>query len=102
MAEALRAYTVGSAYASREEHVKGSVAPGLLADLVVLSEDPTAVSPDRSLASRSWPPSSAASSATGPWTRPFSAQCQSRAAARRAPSATSPRDCPRPSPPPGT
>jgi predicted amidohydrolase YtcJ len=45
--EALRAWTWGSAYASGQEHVKGSVAPGLLADLVVLAEDPTAVSPDR-------------------------------------------------------
>jgi predicted amidohydrolase YtcJ len=44
---ALRAWTWGSAYASRQEHVKGSIAPGMLADLVVLSEDPTAVSPDR-------------------------------------------------------
>jgi len=44
---ALRAWTWGSAYASRAEHVKGSIAPGKLADLVVLSEDPTAVSPDR-------------------------------------------------------
>jgi predicted amidohydrolase YtcJ len=46
-AEALRAYTFGSAYASHQEHVKGSVAPGKLADLVILSEDPIAVSPDR-------------------------------------------------------
>ena len=45
--QALRAWTRGSAYASRQEHVKGSIAPGMLADLVVLSEDPTAVSPDR-------------------------------------------------------
>lgn len=45
--QALRAWTWGSAYASRQEHVKGSVAPGMLADLVVLSEDPTAVSPER-------------------------------------------------------
>jgi len=45
--QALRAYTWGSAYASRQEHVKGSIAPGLLADLVVLSEDPTAVGPER-------------------------------------------------------
>jgi len=44
---ALRAYTWGSAYASRQEHVKGSIEPGKLADLTVLSEDPTAVSPDR-------------------------------------------------------
>jgi predicted amidohydrolase YtcJ len=45
--QALRAWTWGSAYASRQDHVKGSIAPGMLADLVVLSEDPTAVSPDR-------------------------------------------------------
>jgi predicted amidohydrolase YtcJ len=46
-AEALRAYTWGSAYASQADHVKGSVAVGKLADLTVLSEDPTAVSPGR-------------------------------------------------------
>ena len=45
--QALRAYTYGSAYASHAEQVKGSIAPGKLADLVLLSEDPTAVSPDR-------------------------------------------------------
>src|ERR1700744_522903 len=45
--QALRAYTSGSAHASRAEHTKGTIAPGRLADLVVLSEDPTAVSPDR-------------------------------------------------------
>jgi predicted amidohydrolase YtcJ len=45
--EALRAYTYGSAYASKQEHRKGSIEPGKLADLTVLSEDPTAVSPDR-------------------------------------------------------
>jgi predicted amidohydrolase YtcJ len=45
--EALRAYTWGSAYASKAEHVKGSIAPGKLADFTVLSEDPTAVSPGR-------------------------------------------------------
>ena len=45
--QALHAYTRGSAYASRQEDVKGSIAPGMLADLVVLSEDPTAVSPER-------------------------------------------------------
>lgn len=46
-AQALRAYTYGSAYASKAEHVKGSITPGKLANLVVLSEDPAAVSPDR-------------------------------------------------------
>jgi predicted amidohydrolase YtcJ len=45
--EALRAYTWGSAYASKAEHVKGSIEPGKLADFAVLSEDPTVVSPDR-------------------------------------------------------
>jgi hypothetical protein len=45
--EAVRAYTWGSAYASHQERVKGSITPGKLADLVVLSEDPTVVSPER-------------------------------------------------------
>ena len=45
--EALRAYTWGSAYASKAEHVKGSIEPGKLADFAVLSEDPTVVSRDR-------------------------------------------------------
>lgn len=36
---AIRHYTVDAAYASFEEGVKGSLAPGALADLVVLSED---------------------------------------------------------------
>jgi predicted amidohydrolase YtcJ len=38
--EALRAYTLGSAYASGEEAIKGSLEPGKLADLVVLEKDP--------------------------------------------------------------
>jgi hypothetical protein len=45
--QALRAYTSGSAYASHAEHSRGVIAPGKLADLTVLSEDPTAVSPHR-------------------------------------------------------
>jgi predicted amidohydrolase YtcJ len=44
-AQALHAYTAGSAYASHAEHARGVIAPGMLADLVVLSDDPTAVSP---------------------------------------------------------
>jgi predicted amidohydrolase YtcJ len=39
VAEAVHAYTVGSAYASLEEGVKGSIEPGKLADLAVLSDD---------------------------------------------------------------
>src|SRR5580658_1770246 len=39
VAEAVHAYTVGSAFAEHREAVKGSLAPGKLADLVVLSED---------------------------------------------------------------
>jgi len=46
-AEALRAYTWGSAYASKQEHVKGSITPGKLADFTVLSEDPAAVAANR-------------------------------------------------------
>ena len=39
VAEAVRAYTSGSAYASFEEGLKGTIEPGKLADLVVLSRD---------------------------------------------------------------
>jgi predicted amidohydrolase YtcJ len=37
---ALRAYTAGGAYASFEESVKGTLEPGMLADLQVYEEDP--------------------------------------------------------------
>ncbi len=37
--EAVRAYTVGSAYAEFQDGVKGSITPGKLADLVILSRD---------------------------------------------------------------
>lgn len=37
--EAVRAYTMGSAYAEFTEQVKGSITPGKLADLVVLDRD---------------------------------------------------------------
>lgn len=38
--EALRAFTTGAAYAAFEESVKGTLAPGMLADMVVLDADP--------------------------------------------------------------
>ena len=39
VAEAVEAYTMGSAYAEFQEKEKGSITPGKLADLVVLSDD---------------------------------------------------------------
>ncbi|HUE83123.1 MAG TPA: amidohydrolase, partial [Pyrinomonadaceae bacterium] len=37
--ESVRAYTLGSAYAEFADHIKGSITPGKLADLVMLSRD---------------------------------------------------------------
>jgi predicted amidohydrolase YtcJ len=45
VAEAVHAYTIGSAYASGEEKIKGSLEPGKLADAVVLSDDIFAIDP---------------------------------------------------------
>jgi predicted amidohydrolase YtcJ len=45
--QALRAWTLGSAHASFEEQIKGSIEPGKLADLVVLSDDPKNVAEDQ-------------------------------------------------------
>lgn len=44
--EALELYTTGGVYASGEAEVKGRLAPGYLADFVVLGGDPTTVPPD--------------------------------------------------------
>jgi predicted amidohydrolase YtcJ len=45
VAEALRAYTWGSAFAGFEEKMKGTIEPGKLADMVVLSRDILAIDP---------------------------------------------------------
>jgi predicted amidohydrolase YtcJ len=45
--EALRLYTIDAAYATREESEKGSIEEGKLADLTVLSDDPTAIPIER-------------------------------------------------------
>jgi predicted amidohydrolase YtcJ len=47
VAEALAAYTVGSAAAEGLEQKKGAIATGQFADLVVLSGDPTTSAPER-------------------------------------------------------
>jgi predicted amidohydrolase YtcJ len=43
--DAIHAYTVSSAYASGDEHIKGSLEPGKLADIVVVSDDILAIDP---------------------------------------------------------
>lgn len=45
--QALRAYTVGSAYAGDRERVVGKLSDGFRADFVVLSDDPRQVNPSR-------------------------------------------------------
>ncbi len=44
--EAVQAYTMGSAYAEFQDRVKGSVTPGKLADLVLLSRDIFEIDPN--------------------------------------------------------
>jgi len=43
--EAVRAYTVGSAFAEFTEGQKGRLAPGMLADFVILSQDIFSIDP---------------------------------------------------------
>jgi predicted amidohydrolase YtcJ len=47
VAEAVEAYTTGSAYAEFQEKEKGSITPGKLADMVLLSDDIFAIDPVR-------------------------------------------------------
>lgn len=47
LAAAVRAYTLGSAYATRREHEAGSIEIGKRADLIVLSDDLFALDPRR-------------------------------------------------------
>lgn len=50
--EALKGYTVEAAYAEFEEGAKGSLEPGKLADLIVVSDDVTSVAPRQLLSVR--------------------------------------------------
>jgi hypothetical protein len=50
--QAIAAYTQGSAFAEFAEKEKGKLAPGMLADFVVLDRDPTASSPEKILATK--------------------------------------------------
>lgn len=45
VAEAVRAYTYGSAYAEFAENNKGTLAPGMLADMVILARDIFTIAP---------------------------------------------------------
>jgi predicted amidohydrolase YtcJ len=46
VAQAVHAYTMGSAFAEHQETVKGSIEPGKMADLVVLSDDIFTIPPE--------------------------------------------------------
>ena len=44
--EAIRGYTANGAWITFEEGIKGTLEPGMLADMVVLSDDLLAIEPD--------------------------------------------------------
>jgi predicted amidohydrolase YtcJ len=46
LSEAVEAYTVGSAFAEFQEHEKGSITPGKLADMIILSDNIFDLKPD--------------------------------------------------------
>ena len=50
--EALAAHTLGSAYAEFQEDEKGTIAPGKLADVVILSQDALTIPPREILSTR--------------------------------------------------
>ncbi len=50
--QAIAAYTTGSAFAEYAEKEKGTLAPGMLADLVVLDRDITSVAPEKILGAK--------------------------------------------------
>jgi predicted amidohydrolase YtcJ len=50
--QAIAAYTVGSAFAEFEEREKGKLAPGMLADFIMLDRDVTAVPPEKILGTK--------------------------------------------------
>jgi predicted amidohydrolase YtcJ len=52
LAEAIEAYTMGSAYAEFRENEKGSLTTGKLADVVVLDADLFAIPPEKIKAAR--------------------------------------------------
>ena len=52
MEQAIAAYTTGSAFAEFAEKDKGTLAPGMLADLVVLDMDITSVAPEKILGAK--------------------------------------------------
>jgi predicted amidohydrolase YtcJ len=47
VASALKLYTINADYASFEEDNKGSISPGRLADMIILSNDPTKIPPEK-------------------------------------------------------